>query len=47
MAELARQQEWNEIKKLRAQIALVSVKRAMARVLREKERDKLDNIESE
>jgi hypothetical protein len=47
LAALAQEQAWNDIKKTRAQITLLSLKKSMARVLREKEEEKLDNLEAE
>lgn len=37
LAMLAEEEAWNELKKVRAQLTLASIKKSMARVLREKE----------
>ncbi len=44
--QLAIKQQWNDLKKVRAQIALSSVKKAMKRVIIQKEREKKDSIEA-
>ena len=47
LAKLAQEEAWSELKKVRAQLTLTSIKKSMARVLREKEEEKLDNLEAE
>lgn len=39
-------EEWNEIKKTRAQIATYSIKKAMLRVFKQTEEEKVDNLDA-
>ncbi len=47
LAALAKEEGWNEVKQLRAKIAVVSLRKSMERVLREKEAAKGDTLQAE
>ena len=45
--QLAKDENWNDIKKVRAQIAVFSMQKSAQRVIRQKEEDKIDSLEKE
>jgi hypothetical protein len=47
LARLAQEEAWSDIKKVRSQLTLYSIKKSMARVLKEKEQEKIDNVVAE
>ena len=45
--QLAKDENWNDFKKVRAQIAVFSMQKSAQRVIRQKEEDKIDSLEKE